>query len=39
MIVASDEYIAITRGDCGIIKVAIDMGDDGEYEMTAEDTI
>lgn len=39
MIVANDEYIAITRGDCGIIQVAIDMGEDGEYEMTAEDTI
>ena len=39
MIVANDEYIAITRGDCGIIQVAIDMGDDGEYEITAEDTI
>lgn len=36
---ANDEYIAITRGDCGIIQVAIDMGEDGEYEMTAEDTI
>ena len=39
MIVANDEYIAITRGDCGIIQVAIDMGEDGEYEMTADDTI
>lgn len=39
MIVANDEYIAITRGDCGIIQVSIDMGEDGEYEMTAEDTI
>lgn len=39
MIVANDEYIAITRGDCGIIQVAIDIGEDGEYEMTAEDTI
>ena len=39
MIVANDEYIAITRGDCGIIQVAIGMGEGGEYEMTAEDTI
>ena len=39
MIVANDEYIAITRGDCGIIQVAIGMGEDGEYEMTADDTI
>lgn len=38
MIVANDEYIAITRGDCGIIQVAIDMGGEA-YEMTAEDTI
>lgn len=38
MIVANDEYIAITRGDCGIIQVAIDMGD-GEYEMAEGDTI
>ncbi len=39
MIVANDEYIAITRGDCGIIQVTIDMGDDSEYEMAEEDTI
>ena len=39
MIVANDECIAITRGDGGIIQVAIDMGDHGEDEMTAEDTI
>lgn len=38
MIVANDEYIAITRGDCGIIQVAIELGD-GEYAMAAEDTI
>lgn len=38
MIVANDEYIAITRGDCGIIQVTIDIGDEA-YEMTAEDTI
>ena len=38
MIVANDEYIAITRGDCGIIQVAIGMGDEA-YEMTADDTI
>ena len=38
MIVANDEYIAITRGDCGIINVTIDM-DGTEYEMAAEDTV
>lgn len=34
----NDEYIAITRGDCGIIEIEIDAGDE-TYEMTAEDTI
>lgn len=38
MIVANDEYIAITRGDCGIIDVALDMGGEA-YEMAADDTI
>lgn len=38
MIEANDEYIAITRGDCGIIEIEIDAGG-GAYEMTAEDTI
>lgn len=38
MIEANDEYIAITRGDCGIISVEIDMNGD-IYEMSTDDTL
>ena len=38
MIEVTDEYIAVTRGDCGVINVSIKQ-DDSEYTMDAEDTL
>ena len=39
MIQATDKYIAITRGDCGIINVSIGQNDGDEWEMGKTDIL